>query len=186
MGTAKSTNDSSFLTKLMKWTTDLHQMFVKDGQTIVSFKASVSFEASTPEKLIEQYRPFTREVANASFRGRPLRSTPWPLVRIIKVFLDSPILRQNIIVVDVPGGHDINYFRIENAARYLQECDITIAVGKTDRLQDNTSFQSQYMKAFRRRRSGSMILVATRSDVSVTEALISSRWMQDRRFSYRT
>lgn len=124
----------------------------------------MQFEASTPERLIEQYHPFTRAVPNASFRGAPLKFTPWPLVRLVRIFLYSPILQQNVAIADVPGDSDTNYFRVENAARYLQECDMTIVVGKIDRLQDNNSFQSQYMEAYRRKRSGSVILVATRSD----------------------
>jgi hypothetical protein len=83
------------------------------------------------------------------------------------VTLSSPILEQNVIVADVPGGSDVNRFRVDNASRYLQQCDTTIVVGKIDRLQDNTGFRQQYMDAFRRRRSGSVILVATRSDVSL-------------------
>lgn len=83
------------------------------------------------------------------------------------VSLQSPILSQNVSVADVPGVSDTNYFRVENANRYLQSCDMTIVVGKIDRLQDNATFAKQYMDAFRRRRSGSVILVATRSDVSV-------------------
>jgi hypothetical protein len=42
---------------------------------------------------------------------------------------------------------------------------MTIVVGRIDRIQDNIGFRQQYMDAFRRRRSGSVILVATRSDV---------------------
>lgn len=160
MGSATSADNPKTVKKLIKWTTEIHQQFVPDGQTFVQF------DASTPERLIEQYHPFTREVPNASFRGTPLRFTPWPLVRLIRVYLDSSILQQNVIVADVPGGSDTNYIRVDNAARYLQECDMTIVVGKIYRLQDNTSFQSQYVEAYRQKRSGSVILVATRSDVS--------------------
>jgi hypothetical protein len=160
MSTATSPKDAKVLKQLLTWTTEIHRKFVPDGHTFVQF------DASTPEKLIEQYHPFTREVPNASFRGQPLRFTPWPLVRLIRVYLNSPLLQQNVTVADVPGGLDINYFRTENAARYLHECDMTIVVGKIDRLQDNVSFQMQYMNAYRRKRSGSVILVATRSDVS--------------------
>jgi hypothetical protein len=160
MSNAKSSKDSNVLNQLMKWTTDIHRQFIPDGQTFVQF------DASTPERLIEQYHPFTREVSNASFRGQPLRFTPWPLVRLIRVYLDSSILQQNVVVADVPGGSDINHFRTENAARYLQHCDMTIVVGRIDRLKDNAPFQVQYTSAYRRKRSGSVILVATRSDVS--------------------
>lgn len=75
-------------------------------------------------------------------------------------------------MADVPGVTDTNYFRVENANRYLQSCDTTIVVGKIDRITDNPSFQNLYMEAFRRRRSGSVILVATRADVSRTKVLI--------------
>ena len=122
------------------------------------------FEASTPEELPQQYHPFTRSVANANFRGQPLRFTPWPFVEVVQVSFNSPTLAQNVIIADVPGVSDVNYFRVENAARYLQSCNTTIVVGKIDRLQDNVAFRQQYMDAYRRRRSGSVILVATRSD----------------------
>ncbi|KAH3960319.1 hypothetical protein HBH52_237480 [Parastagonospora nodorum] len=158
MSTAASVNDRKVVKQLMTWTTEIHRMFIEDGET------SVHFTSSTPEELTEMYHPFTRECQNASFRDRPLRFTPWPLVQIVRVTLSSPILKQNVIIADVPGGSDVNYFRIDNASRYLQQCDMTVVVGKIDRLQDNVGFRQQYMDAFRRRRSGSVILVATRSD----------------------
>lgn len=158
MGTATSSKDPKILGQLMKWTTEIHQRFIKKGKT------SIIFEASTPEELTEQYHPFTRSVANASFGGQPLRFTPWPFVEVVQVSLNSPILAQNVIIADVPGVSDVNYFRVDNAARYLQKCNTTIVVGKIDRLQDNVAFRQQYMDAYRRRRSGSVILVATRSD----------------------
>jgi hypothetical protein len=158
MGTATSTTDKKVLGQILKWTTEIHQRFVKPGET------SVHFKASTPEALTELYHPFTRQVANASYEGEPLRFTPWPLVEVVQVSLSSPILAQNVTIADVPGVSDVNYFRVENAARYLQSCNTTIVVGKIDRLQDNVAFRQQYMDAYRRRRSGSVILVATRSD----------------------
>jgi hypothetical protein len=88
------------------------------------------------------------------------------------VTLSSPILEQNVIVADVPGGSDVNHFRVDNAGRYLQECDMTIVVGRIDRIQDNVGFRQQYMDAYRRRRSGSVILVATRSDVRLVSYMI--------------
>lgn len=86
------------------------------------------------------------------------------MVEVVQVSLSSPVLAQNVIIADVPGVSDVNYFRVQNAAEYLQKCSTTIVVGKIDRLQDNVSFRQQYLDAYRRRRSGSVILVATRSD----------------------
>ncbi|KAL6712302.1 hypothetical protein ACN47E_000179 [Coniothyrium glycines] len=159
MGTATSPTDAKVFNQLIKWTDAIHNTFVEEGQM------SISFTSNTPEDLIEQYHPFTREVPNATFKNQPLRYSPWPLVKLVRVsFQSSPILQQNVIVADVPGTSDTNYFRVQNANMYLQSCDTTIVVGKIDRLVDNPSFREQYMDAFRRRRSGSVVLVATRSD----------------------
>ncbi|KAI1671927.1 hypothetical protein Ptr902_11750 [Pyrenophora tritici-repentis] len=64
----------------------------------------------------------------------------------------------------MPGGSNINHFRMANPKRYSQDCDMTIVVAKLFRLADDSSFRTLYMEAYRRRRSGSVILVATRSD----------------------
>ena len=78
MSTAASAEDPKVIKQLMTWTTDIHRMFIEDGET------SVHFTSSTPEELTEMYHPFTRECQNASFRDRPLRFTPWPLVQIVR------------------------------------------------------------------------------------------------------
>jgi len=79
--------------------------------------------------------------------------------------LNSPLLAQNIVFVDIPGGADSNHYRTENAARYLQSCQMTIVVAKVDRITTDVNFSQNYVDAYRRRRSGSVILVGTFSDV---------------------
>lgn len=78
MSAATSSNGQKLLRKLSTWTTNMHQLFLQEGEN------AVFFESSTPENLIEQYHPFTKEVANASFRGKPLTCSPWPLVRKVR------------------------------------------------------------------------------------------------------
>jgi hypothetical protein len=78
LSTATSATDYKVLGQLERWTTDIHRMFIADGET------SIAFGSSTPEELIEQYHVFTREVSHASFRGEPLNFTPWPLVKIVQ------------------------------------------------------------------------------------------------------
>jgi len=46
----------------------------------------------------------------------------------------------------------------------MQNCDFTIVVAKIDRPEKSAQFKRQYMEAFRRRRSGSVVMVITRSD----------------------
>lgn len=78
MATATSAKDPKVIKQLITWTDNIHRMFIEEGET------SVHFTSATPEDLIEQYHPFTRECPNASFRGKPLRFTPWPLVKIVR------------------------------------------------------------------------------------------------------
>jgi hypothetical protein len=78
MSTATSPTDQKILKQLSAWTTSMHQRFVSPGKT------SIQFESSTPENLIEQYHPFTKEVVNASFQGRALTCSPGPPVNIVR------------------------------------------------------------------------------------------------------
>jgi len=78
MATATSADDVKVLNQLVVWTTDMRGTFLGESDT------SVCFGSDGPEKLIEQYHPFTRESPHASFNGKPLKFTPWPLVRIVR------------------------------------------------------------------------------------------------------
>ena len=82
-----------------------------------------------------------------------------------RVYLKSPLLEQNVIFVDIPGGADSNHFRRDNADRYLQSCQMTIVVAKLTRMITDSIFSQQYLEAYRRRRTGSVILVGTFTDV---------------------
>jgi hypothetical protein len=93
MGTATSANDPKVIKQLMSWTTEIYRMFIEDGET------SVHFTSATPEDLTEQYHPFTRECPNASFKGKPLRFTPWPLVKIVRYVSPGPHLHFHLLKV---------------------------------------------------------------------------------------
>jgi ABC-type nitrate/sulfonate/bicarbonate transport system substrate-binding protein len=78
LSTAASVKDQKVVKQLTTWTTKLHQEFIQPSET------SIYFESSTPENLIEMYHPFTKDVTNASFQGKPLTCSPWPLVKIVR------------------------------------------------------------------------------------------------------
>ncbi|KAF2471801.1 uncharacterized protein BDR25DRAFT_313685 [Lindgomyces ingoldianus] len=76
-------------------------------------------------------------------RGKPLRFSPWPFVRVVR--LDNGILEQGVIFADLP-------------------------VSPIDRPEKSAAFKRQYSETYRRRRSGSVVLVLTRSDTLSSEA----------------
>ncbi|EUC43750.1 hypothetical protein COCMIDRAFT_6845 [Bipolaris oryzae ATCC 44560] len=158
MFTSKSWKDSSVLSKLRKWTIEIHEQFVRDGELFVLLTSS------THSDMREQLRPFRMKAPNARFNGKPLSFSPWPFVEIIRYYVDSPLLQDGICLADVPGAKDINVYRVTTAEDYLQQCEKTIVVVDIKRATSDQSFRQHYLDAHRRRHHGSVILVATRSD----------------------
>jgi hypothetical protein len=159
MSSGKSSKDNSVLSTLLKWTVEIHEQFVRDGELCVSLTSS------THEDMREQLRPFRMRALNARFMGKSLSFSPWPFVKIIRYYVDSPLLQDGICLADVPGTKDINVYRVEAALAYLQRCEKTIVVVDIKRATSDQSFRQHYINAHRRRQHGSVILVATRSDV---------------------
>ncbi|OBR03973.1 Tat pathway signal sequence [Colletotrichum higginsianum IMI 349063] len=61
----------------------------------------------------------------------------WPLVEKVKAFVDSPILRNGIKLVDLPGTSDAFGFRGEIAHSYQDRLDKVIVVTPATRAADN-------------------------------------------------
>lgn len=59
------------------------------------------------------------------------RSQIWPLVEMVELYVDSPILRNGLVLVDVPGVLDSNRTRADRAQEYIQAsaavCIVTCA-----------------------------------------------------------
>ncbi|PYH84639.1 hypothetical protein BO82DRAFT_304125 [Aspergillus uvarum CBS 121591] len=52
------------------------------------------------------------------------RPALWPFVKLIRVYLRSPVLRTGLVLADVPGFRDLNYARVRATERYLRHnCD---------------------------------------------------------------
>ena len=58
-------------------------------------------------------------------------------------------------------------FRATTANTYLQQCEMTIVVADIKRATSDAGFRQHYLDAHSRRHHGSVILVATRADVSI-------------------
>ncbi|KAL2786690.1 hypothetical protein BJX66DRAFT_328406 [Aspergillus keveii] len=56
-------------------------------------------------------------MADSRDRSKP---TLWPFIKLIRVYLRSPILRTGLILADLPGFRDLNYARVRATERYLR------------------------------------------------------------------
>ncbi|KKK20944.1 hypothetical protein AOCH_004180 [Aspergillus ochraceoroseus] len=66
----------------------------------------------------------------------------WPFVKMIRVFLKSPILRTGLVIADLPGLRDSNYVRVRATERYLRHsCEEVFIVCKITRCDSDVSIQ---------------------------------------------
>ena len=158
--TASSADDLVVVGRLIGWTEDILQELLPDEEN----GDKTCLYAHTVARIKKMVEPFTRNVEFPSLGGTTIKCSPWPLVKKVRHSFDSRVLLQNIVLGDCPGINDKNRLRVESTRRYLQDCHITIMVNRMDRAIDHASFHNNINNAYRRGRSGSIIVVCTRSD----------------------
>ncbi|OQD91133.1 hypothetical protein PENANT_c001G02645 [Penicillium antarcticum] len=58
----------------------------------------------------------------------------WPFIKLIRVYLNSPILRTGLVLTDLPGLRDLNFARVRATERYLaHQCDEVFIVANISR-----------------------------------------------------
>ncbi|PVI01672.1 hypothetical protein DM02DRAFT_704523 [Periconia macrospinosa] len=161
---AKSANDQAILGRLVGWTEDILLQLTQNRAHHASATDATSFNADTVQGLKKAVRPFTTTVEFPNVEGTNMECCPWPLVKKVCTTFKSKLLEQNITIADCPGTSDKNGLRVDQTKNYLADCDITIVVSKIDRAIDNLALYHNISEAYRRKRSGSVIVVCTRSD----------------------
>lgn len=114
--TASSKSEPRIMSKLRSWTDELYERLQIDG-------GQIRLTARTPLDLMEKIKPSTKTVP-PSMMDEGLRCSPWPFVYSVRyvvvplgvsqigphintmrrIGLDSPLLRQGIILADLPVG----------------------------------------------------------------------------------
>lgn len=72
-----------------------------------------------------------------SLLGKFRENGLWPLVERLTIFLDASLLRNGIILVDLPGYHDANFARVRIARETQAKCDDLFVVANIVRASDN-------------------------------------------------
>ncbi|KAK8214110.1 hypothetical protein IWZ01DRAFT_567910 [Phyllosticta capitalensis] len=114
-------------------------------------------------KLAKALDPFMKSGARLSEDGE-LQPSLWPIVRHVRTFLNSPLLDQSIVLVDLPGTGDTNQTRVSTSNDYMRKMDYTIVVADMCRNESNDTIYKELKNAFKRGKSGSSIVVITKSD----------------------
>ncbi|KAJ4256900.1 hypothetical protein NW762_008996 [Fusarium torreyae] len=66
----------------------------------------------------------------------------WPFTKIIRVYLDSQVLKTGVVLADLPGLQDTNLARVRATQDYLVKCDNIVIVAKISRAITDQSLKS--------------------------------------------
>jgi GTPase SAR1 family protein len=66
----------------------------------------------------------------------------WPFTKIVRVYLDSPLLRAGIVLADMPGLQDTNLARVRMTQEYFIQCNTILVVAGIARAVTNQSLKS--------------------------------------------
>ncbi|KAF2232057.1 hypothetical protein EV356DRAFT_569008 [Viridothelium virens] len=149
---AKSGSDKAVGTKFKNWLGELTKKHgARDG--VVTLTASDTQELS---KLVEPY-------ARTPIIDEDIDEEPslWPIVRIIRIYSDAPVLKENLILADLPGTSDTNQLRVKATHSYLSGCDAIMLVVTMDRVVDKLWLEQTLRKFGRTKKC---FLVITKID----------------------
>ncbi|KAL4870412.1 hypothetical protein BDV12DRAFT_207717 [Aspergillus spectabilis] len=97
------------ITRLEEWT-----MAGQDSRPGGRNSLQYSVVANHADECMEQ---LDNLMADSRDHNRPAL---WPFVKLIRVYLRSPVLRTGLILADLPGFRDLNYARVRATERYLR------------------------------------------------------------------
>ncbi|KAJ5381359.1 uncharacterized protein N7496_003787 [Penicillium cataractarum] len=86
----------------------------------------------------------------------------WPFIKLIRVYLDAPILKTGLVLADMPGLRDLNYARQEATERYIQkQCHVLGFVTRISRCLADETIEEVNWKTWTEM---PRIVIATRAD----------------------
>jgi len=78
------------------------------------------------------------------------RAAYWPLIKVVRIYVKHRILKDGLVLVDMPGVHDSNPGRARLAENYMKTCSGLFIVSPITRAVDDKSAKSLLGDRFRR------------------------------------
>jgi hypothetical protein len=92
---------------------------------------SRSINESTREGFAAKIKPFIDSSNSKEEGGKSFAQ--WPLVKLVQIRVKSPVLKDGIVLVDLPGSMDTNVARGAIAENYQRNLKVTCVVAPTQR-----------------------------------------------------
>lgn len=155
---ASGETDKTFIQKMIIWSRELIRKYAKQDDGLVSV-----VEHTTTQGLLQKLREYTFNGADEDEFADPVVS-PWPLIKKITFGLDSPMLNDGVILMDLPGVHDSNSTRRRTVGKALAECTHYLVVAQISRAQDDDTVMKYFGEGHNKKGSGRVVAAITNSD----------------------
>jgi hypothetical protein len=140
------------------WSKELIRKYAKQDDGLVSV-----IEHTTTQGLLQKLREYTFNGADEDEFAEPTVS-PWPLIKKITFGLDSPMLNDGVVLVDLPGVRDSNSTRRRTVGKALAECTHYLVVAQISRAQDDDTVTKYFIEGHNKKGSGRVVAAITNSD----------------------
>ncbi|KAF2811457.1 uncharacterized protein BDZ99DRAFT_413910 [Mytilinidion resinicola] len=114
---ASTDEDASLLKTLEEWATKV--LSTRPGGPSCRIWSGT---ADSVDECVDRVEQFNRDSTDET------APSLWPFVRIIRVYLRTPLLQTGLVLVDLPSLRDLNHARVCSIERYLRNCHEVFAV----------------------------------------------------------
>ncbi|KAM0805279.1 hypothetical protein BDR22DRAFT_969026 [Usnea florida] len=131
---AQSASDTKMLDQLCEWIQESISNYGAEGGILRR-------SAYAPEELANEIERFVKSCKHVLDEDDCHVPSLWPLVRTVRVFLDSALLKRGLIIADLPGLSDSNKTRTIATTRYMRRCHFGLLVAPIARIQTDNLVQ---------------------------------------------
>ena len=129
----------------------------------------LTFEASDRKKFSSMVRPFI--VSSSARQG----SAPWPLVKVAKLYVKAEILKDGLVLVDIPGSMDTNAARNTLAQAYQSQLSVNCILSRATRASSDQFAQVCLSETYQRNlqldgqwKAENIIFIVVKTDESIS------------------
>ncbi|KAG9580097.1 hypothetical protein KCU77_g12368, partial [Aureobasidium melanogenum] len=155
---ASSETDQNVIRKMIIWSRELIRKYAKQDDGFISV-----IEHTTTQGLLLKLRKYTFNGADEDEFTESIVS-PWPLIKKTTFGLDSPMLNDAIILMDLPGVRDPDSTRRRTVSKALAAYTHYLVVAQINRAQDDDTVTKYFAEGHNKKGSGRVIAAITNSD----------------------
>ncbi|KAK1569452.1 tat pathway signal sequence [Colletotrichum navitas] len=133
---------------------------------------TISLADVSAKGLSDQMQPYIGRKADTTEGGG---MNPWPLIKVVRVFVKAAALSTGAVIVDLPGVHDSNAARAAISTNYMKDCSGIWIVAPIVRAVDDESAKNLLGESFRQqlvldnKYSAISIICSKTDDINVDE-----------------